>query len=293
MIPRFAQFPAALASRTQTSRLGPMRTPVLLAHPDWERPAPVVFWMHGRTVNKELDPGRYLRWLRAGIATCSVDLPGHGERIDPAMQTPRRTLDVLAQMRAEIDGVVAALKATEYRGVFDTSRMAIGGMSAGGMIALRRLCDPHHFTCAAVECTTGWLGGLYFPTESPPEHGTTEAKSLPHPRWQVAHDPTIVRSLDAMEHLAGFRPIPLLALHARTDEVVPWSTMDRFISALREHYRQAGAASELVEFQSFEQTGAPQEHAGFGRYANDAKNAQTAFLARELRAVPHDLDAPG
>ena len=109
MIPRFAQFPAALASRTQTSRLGPMRTPVLLAHPDWERPAPVVFWMHGRTVNKELDPGRYLRWLRAGIATCSVDLPGHGERIDPAMQTPRRTLEVLAQMRAEIDGVVAAL----------------------------------------------------------------------------------------------------------------------------------------------------------------------------------------
>jgi len=34
--------------------------------------------MHGRTANKELDPGRYLRLIRAGIAVCAIDLPGHG-----------------------------------------------------------------------------------------------------------------------------------------------------------------------------------------------------------------------
>ncbi|MCX5690198.1 MAG: alpha/beta fold hydrolase [Planctomycetota bacterium] len=270
-----------------------MRTPSLLAHPDWERPAPVVFWMHGRTVNKELDPGRYLRWLRAGIATCAVDLPGHGERADPVMQTPRRTLDVLAQMRAEIDGIVAALNTAEYKGVFDTTRMAIGGMSAGGMIALRRLCDPHPFRCAAVECTTGWLGGLYFPQpESSPESAAGSPGAI-NPRWLVEHDPQVVRQLDAMEHLTTFRPIPLLALHSRGDQVVPFAIMEQFIARLREHYSKQHARPELVQLHAFDQTGAPQEHAGFGRFSNDAKNIQTSFLSRELGAVPHDLDAAG
>lgn len=56
---RFARFPSDLAWRTRAARLGPSRVPALLAHPDWTTPAPVVIWMHGRTVSKELDPGRY------------------------------------------------------------------------------------------------------------------------------------------------------------------------------------------------------------------------------------------
>jgi len=77
-IERFSRLPSSLASRAKSVRFGDV--PALLAHPDWETPAPVVLWMHGRTVSKELDPGRYLRWVRAGIAACAVDLPGHGER---------------------------------------------------------------------------------------------------------------------------------------------------------------------------------------------------------------------
>ncbi|MEY3231396.1 MAG: hypothetical protein RL689_1485 [Planctomycetota bacterium] len=281
MIPRFSQFPAALASRTQHARLGPVRVPSLLAHPDWERPAPVVLWMHGRTVSKELDPGRYLRWLRAGIAACAVDLPGHGERLDPVLQTPRRTLDVIAQMRAEIDGVVAALAAPEYKGIFDLSRIAIGGMSAGGMVALRRLCDPHPFTCAAVECTTGWLEGLYFP---PPSLPAAAGRFL-------EHDPSRVASLDPMRHLATWRPMPLLALHIKADEVVPFATMERFLESLRARHRDEGAPESMIELATWDSTGSPQEHAGFGRFSNDAKNLQTAFLATHLGAQPVDLDA--
>jgi dienelactone hydrolase len=261
-----------------------MRTPALLAHPDWERPSPVVLWMHGRTVSKELDPGRYLRWLRAGIAACAVDLPGHGERLDPVMQTPRRTLDVIAQMRAEIDGVIAALAAPEYKGIFDLSRVAIGGMSAGGMVTLRRLCDAHPFRCAAVECTTGWLAGLYFP----------QASGVPaNARWLVEHDPAMVARLDAMNHLETWSPIPLLALHSQADEVVPCVTMERFIDRLRDRYARVNASPDLVEFVTWPSTGAPQEHSGFGRVSNDAKNVQTAFLARHLNATPVDLDAAG
>src|SRR5262245_11172372 len=81
MIERFSQMPSALRANARWQRLGPSDIPALLVHPDWNsgQPAPMVLWMHGRTVNKELDPGRYLRWMRAGIGACAVDLPGHGE----------------------------------------------------------------------------------------------------------------------------------------------------------------------------------------------------------------------
>jgi predicted peptidase len=132
-------------------------------HPDWEsgRPAPCVIWMHGRTANKELDPGRYLRWLRAsgatsgggsgGIGTCAVDLPGHGERMRPSMHDASDTPAMLEQMVSEIDEIVLAIRELG----FDESRMGIGGMSAGGMAAIARLCLPHTFRCASVEATTG------------------------------------------------------------------------------------------------------------------------------------------
>ena len=107
MIERFAQFPNALAVRCRVARFGDV--PVLLAHPDWDSCVPVVLWLHGRTANKELDPGRYLRWIRAGFAACAIDLPGHGERSVAAMQDPDATPDVLAQAVGEIDGVVEQL----------------------------------------------------------------------------------------------------------------------------------------------------------------------------------------
>lgn len=266
MLDRFAQLPRSLLEKTKFVRLGSAQIPALLAHPDWERPAPVMIWMHGRTVNKELDAGRYQRWLRAGIAACALDLPGHGERKTEGWDTPERTPDVLGQMVEEIDGVVEALADPVWGNVFDLDRMGLGGMSAGGMVTLRRLCDPHPFVCAAVEATTGWLEGLY-------------ADGGP---WRARHDPDRIRSLDAMSRLESWRPIPLLALHGRLDEVVPVELQERFIGALREHYRLAGADPGLIEMVVYDRTGAPQEHAGFGTFGADAKTRQTEFLQRVL-----------
>jgi len=276
MIEPFKQFPQALAMQARGARLGPAQVPAMLAHPDWASPRPVVIWMHGRTVNKELDPGRYLRWIRAGIAACAIDLPGHGERSEPDRQRPEGTLGVLRQMIGEIDGVLAALRAPEWNGAFDLTRVAIGGMSAGGMATLRRLCDPHPFTCAAVECTTGNLGELYHPREG-------------RPGWPVRHDPAEVRELDPMEHLAGdgtggWRAIPLLVLHGEKDRVIPIEGQRRFVEALRARYAELGASPSLVEFRAFPENGSPDEHAGFGKYSNDAKNAQVEFFKRTLRA---------
>lgn len=266
MIERFARFPAYLAARSRSVRLAG-DIPALLAHPDWSSHAPVVLWMHGRTANKELDPGRYLRWVRAGIAACAIDLPGHGERFEDGMDSPARTLDVLEQVLPEIDGVIEALAAPEFGGVFDLDRIAIGGMSAGGMATLRRLCDPHPFRCAAVECTTGALRTLYFAAGAP---------------WSVNHDPQRVAALDPSAHLDAWRPVPVLAMHNEFDRVVPIAAATEFAELLRGTYARAGAVPETVEFVVWPESGAPDEHAGFGRHSNDAKNRQVEFLRRHL-----------
>lgn len=265
MIDRFKQFPMALAERARTVRYGDV--PVLLAHPDWETPAPVMLWMHGRTATKELDPGRYLRWIRAGIAACAVDLPGHGERFDEALDTPAGTLEVIARMRPEIDAVLAAL-ASEHGRLFDASRAGIGGMSAGGMTALRRLCDPHAFRCAAVEGTTGDLASLFGP-------GSGRRVDAPDFEARVA-------SQDPMQHLVTWRPIPLLALHSEADAMVPIQSQRHFLDELRQHYREELADPEIIRLVTWPNTGAPDEHIGFGRVSNDAKNLQTEFLRRHL-----------
>lgn len=275
MIDRFAQFPRSLAERARTLRFGDI--PVLLAHPDWATPAPLMIWLHGRTVHKELDPGRYLRWIRAGIAACAIDLPGHGERGDARLQSPRGTLDVLEQGVGEIDRIVEHLSSPEFERTLDVDRLGIGGMSAGGMITLRRLCEDHPFLCAAVEGTTGWLDGLY--------HAREAGLHEPAARWTAPHPRERVRALDPMEHLEGFRPIPLLALHSRADAVVPFEGQERFVEALRRRYERAGADPGLVELRTWERTGAPEEHNGFGNAANDAKNAQLEFLRTHLRPV--------
>ena len=256
---RFRRLPRALAKQARRETLAG-EVPALLAHPDWTEPAPVVIWMHGRTVNKETDPGRYLRWIRHGIGACALDLPGHGERAIEGMDAPGKTLYVVEQMVEEIDRVVEDLR-TRFGEAFDTERMAIGGMSAGGIAALRRLCDPHPFRCAAVEATVG---------------------DFSHMSYMQRYPADIVERLDPVRHLVGWRPVPLLALHSETDQWVPVQAIRGLVERLRERYHDEGADPSMVELITWPETGAPYEHAGFGRVANDAKNAQVAFFERWL-----------
>lgn len=218
-----------------------------------------MIWMHGRTASKELDPGRYLRWMRAGFALCAVDLPGHGERFDQRSQEAESTLEAVSQMVEEVDEVVAALSRIDG---FDTNRIGLGGMSAGGMVTLARLCRPHPFRCASVEATTGsW-------------------------RWQnhrAMWNAEISSRLDPIAHLdaelsSGWRDIPLQAIHAREDEWVSIKGQQEFIDALRAR----SADPSRIEFVVFDRTGAPAEHVGFGKFAAEAKDRQVAFLQRWL-----------
>lgn len=274
MIPRFAQFPKALAERTRRARLAGV--PAIIAHPDGRTPAPTVIWMHGRTATKELDPGRYLRWVRSGIAAVALDLPGHGERFDERLQRPEHVLDVVERMLAEVDHVVDALAAPEFGGLIDFERFAIGGMSAGGMVTLRRLCDGHDFVAGAVEATTGDLAALFGAGRGP---------------WNVGHQRERLAALDPATHLATFRPVPLLLLSTSTDRLVPYPLVTSFLETLRGHYAARGTDPAIIRHQAWKDTGAPEEHAGFGLFGNEAKNVQTEFL-RGVFALPGPAPEP-
>lgn len=267
MIERFAKLPSSLEGKARTVRLAG-EIPALLVHPDWISCVPTVIWMHGRTANKELDAGRYVRWMKAGIAACAIDLPDHGERRGRRADAPGEALSVLAETIGEIDRTVEALADPVWQNVFDLDRLGLGGMSLGGMATLRRLCDPHPFVCAAVESATGDLTGLYRPEGPRP--------------WGTSYRPEDIAPLDPMLHLAGFRPIPLLALHGEADRIVPVGLQRAFLDRLRARYAEEGFDPALISLQTWPTTGAPEEHSGFGRHGNEAKNLQTEFLSRWL-----------
>jgi len=255
---RLAGWPSALRAGTTLARLGP--APGLVVHPDGRTRAPVVLWLHGRTVSKEIDSARYRRLQRAGIAVAAIDLPGHGERHDPALHEPDALGDLLAAARAEVDDVVAALGEGGWADLLDLERAAIGGVSAGGMVTLRRLGEPHGFVCAAVESTAGDL-----------------AAADPGGRYAAAR----ARGLDPRDHLAGWRPIPLLALHSEADALVPVAGIRSFVAALEVRYAHEGADAP-VRLHTWPETGAPREHLGFGRKAAEARRLHVRFLRAHL-----------
>ena len=69
-------------------------------------------------------------------------------------------------------------------------------------------------------------------------------------------------------------------MHNRLDELIPHSVQSGFIGTLRDHFTTRDADPGLIEFKTFEETGAIQEHAGFGKHASEAKDLQLAFLKR-------------
>ncbi|MBT4523880.1 MAG: prolyl oligopeptidase family serine peptidase [Phycisphaerae bacterium] len=221
-------------------------------------PRPFIFWMHGRTADKELDPGRYLRYIRRGINVCAVDLPGHGERFDAVLQEPQQVLQVIMSMADEIDGVLDGLAS---HGSFDLARSAIGGMSAGGMAAIQRLLRPHQFKVAVLEAATGDLSSM---REKPICVGLNADE---------------FDEVNPMNRVENWGDIPVISIHSRHDEWIPFAGQKTFMNALKEKSKHP----ETIEFISFDRTGAPYEHVGFGRESAFVKEVQVEFVAKHLQ----------
>ena len=231
--------------------------PTLLVRND-DKPRPFILWMHGRTADKELDAGRYLRYVRRGINVCAVDMPGHGERHKEEFQEPERILEVIQAMVGELDDVLTGLGEI---GGFDLNNCAIGGMSAGGIAAIMRLLRAHPFQAVVLEAT---MGSWRTKRDHPIFSGLSE----------VQFD-----DMNPVEHLQDWKEIPVLAFHNRHDQWIPYAAQFEFISAIQARYEDP----DIVEFVSFDHTGAPHEHMGFGRQAAFVKEVQVEFVARHLR----------
>ncbi|MBT4768842.1 MAG: hypothetical protein HOO04_10850, partial [Phycisphaerae bacterium] len=88
MTAQFDALPSALRKQGRLAHCGAVPTLLIQAEEVNTAPPPLLLWIHGRTAFKELDPGRYLRLMRRGISVCAIDLPGHGERLDPRLHKP-------------------------------------------------------------------------------------------------------------------------------------------------------------------------------------------------------------
>jgi len=255
--PVVPRLPQDLQRRMQRTRVG-KSVPALLIEAEGGEPSPpMVVWLHGRTASKELDPGRYLRLMRRGISICALDLPGHGERLEPSLQSPERVLDVILRMVDELDAAVS--ESVERLGA-DASRLGIGGMSAGGMVIASRLTRPHPYRCCVLEATTGsWLD-----QRSRPMFSSRSVDEL--------------RNLDPINNLDSWRPIPILAAHCRADEWVPWIGQERFLDTVEALAPHPGTVERVL----YDRTGAPHEHVGFGSHSADVKERELEFFARNL-----------
>lgn len=248
--------PSAIRRQGVRARFGDV--PVLLVRPEVvvREPFPLLVWMHGRTACKELDSGRYLRLMRRGFGICAMDLPGHGDRASLPMQESDRVVEVVMQAAGELDAVAEAAAAELGA---DRDRIAIGGMSAGGMACAARLCRPHQFAAVVFEATSGdWS----FLPERPGCDATRGAA---------------LKAVNPIEHLDQWRPLPTLAIHSRLDQWIPFVSQWRFLHAI-----EALGPESLIERVAYDRTGAPGEHAGFGSCSADAKEHLCRFLEQRL-----------
>ncbi len=251
---RFNELPSRLQACSTVQVIAGV--PCFLVRKD-DKPRPFLFWIHGRTVDKELDSGRYLRYVRRGINVCAVDLPGHGQRFDESMQARDRTLSVVLQMVEEIDCVLEGLAAV---GGFELNSGAIGGMSAGGLVAILRMLRHHPFQAAVLESTGGsWSHLRHSPI----------CKEL---------DDAAFEAVNPMNRLDNWKDIPVVAFHSIHDSLMPFASESEFIDAIKLKSQHP----EKIELVAFNQTGAPDEHMGFGRESSFVKEVQVEFIERHV-----------
>ncbi len=217
-----------MTPQLRTAYLGDI--PLLWAQPPGEGPWPLILWLHAFSWSKE-DVGPQLVDLAShGFLALSWDLPQHGARSVEARDDIKRRVradlrrhfwPILAQGADETPRIIDwALAHFDVR-----SRVAIGGVSMGGDIAIAAAGIDRRIDRAAVALATpDWLR----PGSHEPQGIAGEAE------WAA------YRRLDPLTNLHHYahRPAMLFACGA-DDRQVPPEGADAFVDALGELYADA------------------------------------------------------
>ena len=115
--------------------------PVLLVRPvSLRAPAPTVLWFHGLGADKDVHLPELHRFAEVGLVAVGVDAVGHGERrpTTDEHQLARSPNDGLRTFESLVAGTVAEvpalIDALIERGLADSGRIAVAGVSMGGCI---------------------------------------------------------------------------------------------------------------------------------------------------------------
>jgi acetyl esterase/lipase len=235
--------------------------------PESSSPPPLFVWIHG---------GGWSRGDKADINPSIIELSGDGiavaslnYRLGGVSLHPRQVQD--------LKGGIRWLRANAGRYGYDPERIAVGGGSAGGHLALLLGLS------GGVAALEGEIGGnlsessrvqaivdLYGPSE-------LEAYTEARPKFRRRKSDELLRSASPLSYLSSDDP-PVLILHGEQDQAVPVAQS----RLLHERYVQVGLDSELHIL------------AGAGHGGKPFKDSQThrwikEFLQKHLQVpTPHD-----
>ncbi len=175
-----------------------------------------VILLHGLTASAATMGPELGRLADAGYFCLAPDAPHHGPREDgflaamgeaPPTRAHACLLDIVTAWIEEVTGLMQVLRAS------GKCRLAVVGVSMGGHTALGTMRhDPRPDVCIPLLSTPSW---------EPRREG-------------AARDP---REARAPVHAPGrFPPIPLLAITAGRDSIVPPGPMRAFVETLRPGY---------------------------------------------------------
>lgn len=204
--------------------------PVLMARPHRPHgspPPPVVLWFHGFRADALANAAELQRIARAGYLAVGIDAVGHGRRIDPALAariagSPGGALPVMQTLAAATaEEIPSVLDAIASRGLGDTGRAALVGVSMGAFLVYRALLD------VPVRAAVAILGS---------------------PVWPGPRNPALVSP-------EAFADVALLSITAERDErVPPRATRERHDrldaatpASLRHRYLELAGAPHLLD----------------------------------------------
>lgn len=236
--------------------------PTMLISTDSQRPAPLVFYLHGFTADKTQGVALGYALAQAGLHVVSFDALAHGHRYDESLGAlcrgetagtyPHasgldvflRMHEIIVQTAADVQTLLTHLPSHL---VFDPRRVGVTGFSMGGFASFYLLATNPHLAAAVPIAGIPTFAARW-------QDVVLEASS--YPAWAVAmariadgdvaaRHRAFMQSIDPASHLETFYPRPVLIICGDRDLDSPKKYMVDFFRALQPHYAALPSALRL------------------------------------------------